>query len=83
MPVERGTMCSLRRENTRRRYSHLVACHRYSPVIKVPAVTVIALDIFQTGVTSIRWQKWFTDQTLTIYMAIYTTTRGLLVLANT
>ena len=54
-------------------------CMRHDPVI--------TLDIFETCMTSIRWQKWFTDQAFTIYMArymvIYTTARGLLVLANT
>ena len=31
--------------------------------------SVMALDIFQTGVTFIRWQKWFTETSHTISVA--------------
>ena len=55
-----------------------------TPVTTSMAQSVTALDIFETGVTSIRWQKLFTEtnQAFTVYMAIYTTTRGLLVQVN-
>ena len=37
-------------------------------VCHVGSHSVIALDIFQTGVTAIRWRKWFmeTGQTITV-----------------
>ena len=45
-------------------------------------ISVIMLDICQTGVTSISWHKWFTEtvQTLLLvgYTAVCATTRALL-----
>ena len=48
--------------------------------------SVVVLDIFQTGVACIRWQKWFTEtgQIITVtgrIQTVHTTTRA--VLANT
>ena len=46
------------------------------------SLSVIMLDIFQTGVTSIRWQKWFMEsrQSLKLvrYTGVWTTTWALL-----
>ena len=41
---------------------------------------VVTLDIFQTSVMSIRWQRWFTEMGQ-IFDRLYTTARALL--ANT
>ena len=52
--------------------------HKKGQAVRSP---VIALDIFQTGLTSIRWLKWFmeTSQIIAVTgqrcMAVHTTTR--------